>query len=103
MRGPIGVRMHLWVEEGVIGVAVSARGNVGDLLTRKDEIQLGKDQEVCLTVPDASAVDLLIIQNESQHGPSRATLSSVDLFKLGSAPQQQLNDANNCEHRRSAP
>ena len=103
VRGPIGVRMHLWVEEGVIGVAVSARGNVGDLLTRKDEIRPGKDQEVCLTVPDASAVDLLIIQNESQHGPSRATLSSVDLFKLGSAPQQQLNDANNCEHRRSAP
>jgi hypothetical protein len=102
VHGPVGVRMRLRVEKGVIGIAVSARANVSNLIRRKDGIQTGEDQqEVCLYIPDPSAADLLIIQNESQSGASRAELHSVDLFRPSPQPQQPTSEPFNCEHHPS--
>ena len=103
VHGPVVVRVRLRVEEGVIGIAVSSRDNIGNLIRREDSMRAGADlREICLYIPDPSAADLLIIQNESNDGPSRAELHSVDLF-LPSVlePPEAASAPFNCEHYRS--
>jgi hypothetical protein len=66
----------------MIGVAVSSRGNISNLIRREDGIQASQDwREVCLHIPEPGAADLLIIQNESQSGASRAELRSLDVLQ----------------------
>jgi hypothetical protein len=82
VHGPVVVRIRLRVAEGMIGVAVSSRGNISNLIHREDGIQASQDwREVCLRIPDPGAADLLIIQNESQSGASRAELRSLDVLQ----------------------
>ena len=55
-----------------------------------------------IAIPDSSAADLLIIQNESNDGPSRAELHSVDLFLPGlPEPAEAASSLFNCEHYRT--
>jgi hypothetical protein len=100
---PVVVRMLLRVEEGAIGIGVSSRDNVSNLIRREDGIEAGADlREVCLYVSDPSAADLLIIQNESNKGPSRTELHSADVFlpRLREYPEA-ASGSFNCEHYRS--
>ena len=80
VHGPVVLRIRLRVIDGVIGVAVSSRGNISNLIRREDGIQASRDwQNISLYVSDPSVADLLIIQNESQSGASRAELLSLHL------------------------
>jgi hypothetical protein len=102
VHGPVVVRARLRVEEGAIGIAVSSRDNISNLIRREDSMQAGADvREVCLYIPDPSAADLLIILNESNDGPSRAELHSVDLFRPSLLePREAVSEPFNCEHYR---
>ena len=100
---PVVVRMLLRVEEGAIGIGVSSRDNVSNLIRREDRIEAGADlREICLYLSDPSAADLLIIQNESNKGPSRAELHSADVFlpRLREHPEA-ASESFSCEHYRS--
>ena len=82
VHGPVVVRIRLRVLEGMIGVAVSSRGNINNLIRREDGIQASQDwREVRLHIPNSNVVNLLIIQNKSQSGASRAELRSVDVLR----------------------
>ena len=101
VHGPVAVRMRMRVEEGAIGIAVSSRDNISNLIRREDSLQAGADlREICLYIPDPSAADLLIIQNESNDGPSRAELHSVDLFRPSLLVPREVSVPFNCEHYR---
>ena len=96
-NGPVGLRIRFRVDEGAIGLAVSSRGNISHLIRRMDKIEAAKDQqEVCLYIPDASAADLLIIQNESPNGASRAELRSAELFRVNSQTPAAARETSKC-------
>ncbi len=72
-----------WSRQGAVGVAISSLGNNSSLIRREDGLQAGTElREVYLAIPDASAAEQLIIQNESLDGPSRVVVYSVDVLRL---------------------
>ena len=83
VHGPVVARVRLLVEQGAVGVAISSLGNNSSLIRREDGLQAGTElREVYLAIPDASAAEQLIIQNESLDGPSRVVVYSVDVLRL---------------------
>jgi len=81
VHGPVTLRVRLRVEEGSVGVAVTAVGNNSRLIR-----QLGIDaslepQDIVLEIPEADAADQLIVRNRSASGRSRVLLYSGDLLR----------------------
>jgi hypothetical protein len=82
LHGAIVLRMRFDVEEGSIGVGVSAVDKNGSLIEEVGLDAAPEEQVVDLDIPDASAVDSLIIRNQSPNGPSRVVVHSVDVLRL---------------------
>jgi hypothetical protein len=81
LHGAIVLRVRFDVEEGSIGVGVSTVGKNGSLIGELGLDTAPEEQVVDLDIPDASAVDSLIIRNQSPNGPSRVVVHSVDVLR----------------------
>ncbi len=80
-QGAAVVRIRVRVEKGEVGVAISAAGNISDLIREISVDARTEPHEFYIDIPELSATDLFIIRNHSPDGPSRAVIYSVDVFR----------------------
>ena len=80
LGGPAVVRVRLRVQQGVIGVSVSARPNVDHLVVEAMAWASPDTQVVDLDVPKLLSTDQLNFRNYSPNGASRAKIDSIEVF-----------------------
>jgi hypothetical protein len=80
-NGPAVVRVSLHVEQGSIGISVSAVGDISTLTKEAFVSQSEENQVADIPVPDVNKAGLLIFRNASPKGASRAVIQRVEVHR----------------------
>ena len=81
VTGEAVVRIELQVRTGQLGIALAANSGISELVVEFSAKPSAIVRTIDIPVEDLAAAGLLIIRNQSDNGPSEATIRSIQVFR----------------------